>query len=180
MTDKELFVLLRGLLLQEGPKRGLAGFEFASRYQPTQQGIPKAKAIYMFVTTPKRRYGFRSVTHTPRVPPETGVSRREVQNMETTFQFSVTQPLDISVDGPTHGDTLNLVASVIQSPDFVSEIIKNGASVLRITQVRMANVINDYDQWEENPTFDLTLKHQDVFVDNVPEVVRFQFKLYPL
>ena len=80
----------------------------------------------------------------------------------------------------THSDTLNAIAGVMQSPDFQTLLIQNGASILRIADIRMGQVINDKDQWEENPTFDAVIKHDDVWIDGVQEAKTFEFHLYAL
>jgi hypothetical protein len=179
MRDMELYALMFGLLAQEGPKRDLVGYEFTQRYQPTQEGVSNAPTIYLFKVGGKR-YGFRSVKQIPKIAPAEGLTRIETQDRETTLQFSVTQPLNTDMAARTHSDTLNLVASVMQSPDFIKLMIQNKASILRITDVRMAQVINDKGQWEENPSFDAVIKHADVWIDGVEEAKTFEFRLYAI
>lgn len=179
MRDMELYALVFGLLAQECPKRGLAGYKFTQRYQPTQQGVSTAPTIYSTKIGDKR-YGYRSVRDVPKVAPEEGLTRIERQNKETTLQFSVVQPLDVSMNARTHSDTLNLVASVMQSPDFVKLLVQNDTSILRVTDVRLAQVINDKGQWEENPSFDAVIKHADVWIDGIPEAKTFEFRLYSI
>lgn len=180
MLDKQLYALVFGLLAQECPKRGLDRLLFSQRYQPTQEGIDDPTTIYMTKVGPDRRYGWRGVRNVPKVAPEVGMTRIERQDKETTLQFSVTQPLDISLTGRTHSDTLNIVAAVVQSPDYLKALIANKASVLRVTDIRMAQVINDKGQWEENPSFDAVFKHEDVFIDGIQQVTTFEFNLYAL
>lgn len=180
MRDMELFGLVFGLLAQEAPKRGLAGMEFTQRYQPTQQGINTGPTIYAFKVGPARRYGYRGVKQIPDLDAPNGMKRIETQAMETTLQFSVVQPIATAMNDLTHSDRLNAVAGVMQSPDFQKLLIVNGASILRITEVRTPQVINDYSQWEENPSFDAVFKHDDVWIDGVQEVKSFEFHLYAL
>lgn len=180
MRDKQLYALLFGLLAQEAPKRGLAGLEYTQRYQPTQEGIANGPTIYAYKVGPDRRYGYRGVKQIPKIEPAEGLTRIETQAMESTFQFSVVQPLNNDMNARTHSDTLNILAGVMQGPDFQTLLIANGASILRITDVRMAQVINDKGQWEENPSFDAVIKHDDVWIDGVEEAKTFEFRLYAL
>lgn len=179
MRDMQLYALLFGLLAQEAPKRGLVGLEFTQRYQPTQEGITDGPTIYAYKVGDKR-YAYRGVKQIPNVDSPTGMTRIETQAMETTLQFSVVQPLALNMGDRTHSDTLNMIAGVMQSPDFQTLLIQNKTSILRITDVRMAQVINDKGQWEENPTFDAVIKHEDVWIDGVEQVTTFEFHLYAL
>jgi hypothetical protein len=179
MRDMELFSLVFGLLAQEAPKRGLVGMEYTQRYQPTQEGINDGPTLYAFKVGAKR-YGYRGVKQIPDIDAPTGMKRIETQAMETTLQFSVVQPIATGMGDLTHSDRLNAVASVMQSPDFQKLLIANGASILRITEVRTPQVINDYSQWEENPSFDAVFKHDDVWIDGVQEAKTFEFRLYAL
>lgn len=179
MRDMELYALLFGLLAQECPKRALGGLQFAQRYQPTQEGVPDLPTIYATKIGDKR-YGFRSNQNIPKVAPEEGVTRIERQAKETTLQFSVTQPLNTDMSARTHSDTLNQVAGVLQSQDFVHLLIANEASILRVTDIRLTHFVNDKGQQEESPTFDAVIKHDDVWIDGVPEIKTFEFRFYAL
>jgi hypothetical protein len=177
MRDMELYALVNTLLAQECPKRGLAGMEYTQRYQPQQEGINDGPTIYTAKVADKR-YGFRGVKQVPDPNEPQDLIRTETQSVETTLQFSVVQPKATGMSDLTHSDRLNIVASVMQTPDFVKLLIQNGASILRITDVRLARVINDFNEWEENPSFDAVIKHNDVWIDGVQEVKSFEFNLY--
>lgn len=175
MRDNELFILVRQWLATAAPLRGIVGAEYILSFQPTQQGRPSQRAVRMFVVANKR-YGYRK-TVTVNGDGTGLMPRTETQAMETTLQFAVTQPLDLDDAALTHGDVLKTIAACLQSDDAVQFFIANGASVLRVGDVRGGYVINDRGQHEENPSFDIVIKHNDVFIDGVPQVHTFEFEI---
>ena len=178
MRDNELFILVRQWLATAAPLRSIVGAEYILSFQPMQQGRASQRAIRMFVVSNKR-YGYRKTVAVN--GDSLGLMpRTETQAMETTLQFAVTQPVDLDDGALTHGDVLKIVAACLQSDDAVQFFIANGASLLRVADVRGGYVINDRGQHEENPTFDITIKHNDVFIDGVPQVHTFEFQIIPL
>lgn len=175
MRDMELYVLLRTLLIAQAPLRNLVDVQYPNRYQPTQQGVPTARSIFLFKIGPDKRYGWRSVTHKT---VNDVIQRVERQSMETTIQFSASQPPTIDPAELTTSDVLNVAAGVMQSPDFVSALIINNASILRVTDIRNSHFKNDKDLWEENPSFDAVIKHEDVWIDGVPQIHTFEFNIH--
>lgn len=174
MRDNELFILTRQWLNTAAPLRDIAAL-YPLRFQPTQQGRATERAVMMHIVNYKR-IGQRKVVAVN----GDGLGlmpRTETQSMETTLQFSVTQPLDLDDDALTHGDVLNTIAGVLQSDDAIKFFIANGASLLRVGEVRGGYARNDRDQEEQNPTFDLTVKHNTVFVDGVPQITVFDFQV---
>lgn len=174
MLDNQLYTLLRQRLVDVAPLRGITTAQYLLRYQPLQQGRQNERTVYMSKVTDKR-YGSRQVEQEW----IGGVLRRtERQAMETTIQFNVTQPVAMLDTDLTHGDVLKTIAACLQSPDTQSFMVTNGASVLRVTDIRNAYWNNDRDQNEENPSFDIVIKHNDVFVDSVPYVTAFKFNVH--
>lgn len=177
MLDKQLCILVQNYLATAAPLRGLVNGDYMMRFQPLQQGRPDDRTVYMHKIS-DRRYGARTVSQ--RYIAGNIVTRRETQSMETTFQFSVTQPAALQDNELTHGDVLKIIAATLQSDDALRFLIANGASVLRVADIRTIYVTNDRNQHEEQPTFDLVLKHDDVFVDGQPFFNTFNFQALPV
>lgn len=174
MLDNQLYILMRQLLTTQAATRGLVDVEYPQRYQPTQQGRNTDRTVYMHCVAYKA-IGSASVTQ---VANGATMRRTETQSMETTLQFSVTQPPVMEANQLTHGDVLKIIRATVQSQDSQAFLVANGASVLRVGDIRNMFVINDQNRDEPNPTFDLVIKHNDVFVDGVPFINTFSFEVH--
>lgn len=173
MLDSQLYAMLTQYLVTAAPLRGVTNSQYLLRPQPAQQGRPDGRSVWMSKIS-DRRVGWRKMTHKWDGAAEV---RTEVQAMETTLQFSVTQPPMMDAGELSHGDVLKIVAGAIQSDDAQKFFIGAGASVLRVTDVRTIYPKNDRDQFEESPTFDVTFKHNDTFVDGVAVFDTFEFRV---
>lgn len=175
MLDRQLYILLIQTLAQLAPLRGVVDRAYLQRYQPTQQGRPDGPTIWMHKVGDKA-IGTARRTHTPAVSPS-GMLRREEQAMETTIQFSCTQPVDLAPDGYSHGDIIKAVRACLQSDEFISRTMPYGVSVLRVQDIRTTHYKNDLNEWEQSPTFDLVVKHTDVYLDTQPQITKFEFEI---
>lgn len=162
-------MLLQAEIVALAPLRGVESTSVMLRYQPTQQGRPTASTVWM-TKGPDRPFGTPLITYP-------GVDEREEQSRETTIQFSVTRPSSVKPADLTHGDILNRIRGVVQSRAFMRAILPAGASVLRVPEIRNVPYLNDLDEWEEGPAFDLIIKHSDVFVNSVPQISAYEFRL---
>lgn len=169
MRDNELFMLLQTEIVALAPLRGVTDSAVMLRYQPTQQGRPTGSTVWM-TKGPERPFGTPLITYP-------GINEREEQSMETTIQFSVTRPSALKPADLTHGDILKRIRGVVQSRAFMRAILPAGASVLRVPDIRNTPFLNDRDEWEEGPMFDLIVKHSDVFINSVPEFSAYEFRL---
>lgn len=174
MLELNLFNMLSVTLGEIAPLRGLTNTVWPLRYQANQQGRPDGRAVWM-----------DCILHKPRGWPAVkqhgilgqGLARTEVQAMETTIQFSVTQATATTLGDLTHTDVLTRVMRCVQSRPFMEKLLTHQASVLRVDQIRTPKMSNDKGNWEQNPSFDLVVKHEDVYVDGVPQFDSFEFRL---
>lgn len=178
MRENSIYAFLRQWLATETVRRGLPGpvpeaLNFMQRYQPLQQGRPSPRTVYWHNIN-NQRIGSALVTNTPT---DVGISRREVQSMALTLQFTCTQQVDLAADALTQGDVLNIVAASLQGQNAVAWFVERGLSVERVTQIRNVYFNNDRDQNEPNPSFDLVIKHNDIFVDGVPEISGYELDI---
>lgn len=173
MLDNQLYILLRQLLTVQAPPRGIDA-TYAQRYQPTQQGRDTDRTVLFFKVADKA-VGSAQV-ETQYISGDT-TQRTETQSMESTIQFSVIQPPAMADDDLTHDDVLKAIRATLQSQDAQRFLVANGASVLRVSNMRNPFMVNDRGQFEPNPSFDLIVKHNDVFVDGVQVIDSFTFKI---
>lgn len=176
MRENSIYAFLRQWLVAETARRGLPQVPppgFMQRFQPIQQGRPNNRTVYWHKLN-DRRIGTAHVTNTPT---DAGIVRREVQSMSTTLQLTCTQPVDIAADALTQADVLGIVAASLQGQNAVAWFIERGLSVERVTDIRTIYVNNDRDQNEPSPSFDITLKHNDIFVDDVPQINEYELRI---
>lgn len=178
MRENTIYTALRQWLSTEVVRRGVPGpvpdaLNFMTRYQPLQQGRPNPRTVYWHLIA-NQRIGSAQVTTTGS---GLNIVRREEQSMAMTLQFTCTQPVDLAADALTQGDVLNIVAASLQGQSAVAWFMERGLSFERITQIRNVYVNNDRDQNEPNPSFDVVIKHTDVFVDDVPEVTDYELRI---
>lgn len=176
MLDNQLYQMLRQCLIDQAPLRGITDSAYVLRYQPTQQGRASDRSVYMFKIADKR-YGYRKATYVQTVD---GLQQGEEQAIESTIQFSVTQPQAIQDNELTHADVLKTIAACVQSPTFIAALLPFEASVLRVQDIRNTPFNNDRDQWEENPSFDLVVKHSDKYVSDQRIISAFEFRVIPV
>lgn len=174
MLDNQMYILLRQLLTVQAPLRGVGDVIYPQRYQPTQQGRNTERTVMMHKIND---VAIGSAKVEQKFVAGQVIRRTETQSMEATFQFTVTQPPTMEVDELTHDDVLKMIRATLQSQDAQAFLIANGASVLRVREVRNPFFINDRGQFEPNPSFDLVLKHNDIYVDGVPFVNTFTFEV---
>lgn len=168
MRESLIYQKVRSWLMQECPKRGLPAAAFMERFQPLHQGRPDGLTVYWHKVT-GYRVGSAQVEYDGS---GAALVRTETQSMRLTLQFTCTQPVDISADALTQGDVLAIVAASLQGQDAVAYFVSQGLSVERVTEIRNIYVNNDRDQNEPNPSFDIAIKHNDVYVDGPPQVDR--------
>lgn len=173
MLDNQLFMLLQTEIVDRAPLRGVTDSAVMLRYQPTQQGRPTGSTVWM-TKGPERPFGTPLITYPQGLA---GIEEREEQSMETTIQFSVTRPSALKPSDLTHGDILRRIRGVVQSRAFMRSILEAGASVLRVPEIRNTPFENDRGEWEQGPMFDLIVKHTDVFVNSIPQISKYEFRL---
>lgn len=173
MTDKELFKLFRltlaGLLVDQGvPVPVVKG------YAPTKQGR-EPHAVYFFpIAEPARGWQGRKYVYDE---PNSQLVTEENQVFEMTLQIQGFAP---EVDGmtvATAGDLTKLARMLIVSNGFTRPLAALGVTVQQPTGVRSIFFTNDYEQYEPNPSFDVTVSYNRTITQNTPAVDRLQFDL---
>lgn len=179
MLESQLQILLRNVLIAGLAARGVTA-QVKSAAQPTQQGTPTAPTIFM-VRFGGKRYG--SPTKTNYIDPVTqALMYSESEIFETTYQISALIRVDPSAD-PAAPNTLDLVKTagdILQSRTAQDTLTANDVGVLRITDISTSFFDDDRDQFEENPTFKVTLRHSNVFATPANTVDLINGGIFPI
>ena len=177
MNDKQLAALFMAQLLPAiQAASGLAGVKLARNFQPWQQGANSSPYAYFYKVgdhrhgSPQRKDVFdaqaNAFTHT------------EIQQYESTYQFSAWVPQDPKdVTGLTESDILNVVSGIMQSDALLAAFRAQGVGILRVTDVRNPYIVDDHDQFEAVPSFDVTLTHKRTSVSTIPAVAAYDLNL---
>jgi hypothetical protein len=174
MNDKQLAALIMAQILPAmQATSGLSAVKLARSFQSRQQGASTTAYAYFFKIG-DHRYG--SPARTDVFNPLTNLfTHTETQVCETTYQFSAWVPQDpTNVNALTESDILNTVSGIIQSDAILAAFQAQGVGILRVTDVRNPYIVDDHDQFEAVPSFDVTMTHKRTRVSTTPAVVAYE------
>lgn len=169
MTDNQLFILVRDLLLAQMPARGLNGWRVARKFQPLQQGANRAPTVYLF-KLPDHRHGSPQRKYVWNVA-NGSMDATESQQMESSFQVSIHMDEDIAPDALTPNDAANAVAAIMQSDAGLAALRAANVGILRIGAVLNPYNVDDANRFEANSSFDFVLTHRREFTFVTPHAV---------
>jgi hypothetical protein len=186
MTDSEIvrvwFDLLdKGLKAQSAVNAIYSSIEIIRAYQPTKQGIEPDAAVY-FQKITDVRYGFQS--RSTSTSSNGDLVKTESQLYESTYQFTAYMketPVTSSPPYPapiTASDIANTAAMILQGYDAIEELAKIGAGILRVGDVRMPYFVNDRDNFEGMPNFDITISYSRKLQTVIPSAKTAEYKIY--
>lgn len=174
MNDKQLAALfMKQLFPRMQATADLAGVKLARNYQSRQQGANTAPYVYFFKIgdhrhgSPKRKevWDVQAGTFT----------HSELQQYETTYQFSAWIPqTPEDVTSLTESDILNIVSGIMQSDSLIAAFQAAEVGILRVTDVRNPYIVDDRDQFEAVPSFDVVLTHKRQSASTIPAVVTYE------
>lgn len=177
MNDRQLAELFMAELLPRvQAAQGLQAVKMARNFQNRQHGANVAPYVYFF------KIGDRRHGHPQRKDVWDAQTERfdhtETQVYETTFQFSawVPQP-DNDPAALSESDVLNVVSCIIQGEAVLAAFEAQGVGVLRVTEVRNPQIVDERDQFAAVPTFDVTLTHKRTLVSTLPAVATIEANL---
>ncbi len=156
MTDNQLIALLIQVLSQGLIDDGYSGVGVIQAFQPTQQGVNIAPAIYLsksgdyWYGTKQSDYVFD--------PLEQLYTVAEIQRIETTFKIqalAIQNP--VTPDAYTASDLVNEAGSILRSQTTIDVLRQQGIGLLRSTEVSNAYDLDDKDQFEAAPAFNIIL-----------------------
>lgn len=174
MNDKQIAALFMAQLLPTMQAvTDLAGVKLKRNFQARQHGADSTAYVY-FVKIGDRRYGHPERRDVWNVQTEV-FDHVEIQQYESTYQFSAWVPqTPQDVTSLSESDILNTVSGIIQSDSILAAFQAQEVGILRVTEVRNPYIVDDRDQFEAIPSFDVILTHKRQLAITLPAVVAYE------
>lgn len=176
MLENDLYSLVRATLLA-GLTGTYAGTIVRPIYQPLTIGTPSTPQITMQNVLPGKRYGAlgRNV-----VQPSSGTGdmvNQQTQWWETTLQIGATarrnpETVDF-LTLPSAVDICKRASDILQGDAGLAALAVQRVRPLRITDIRNVQFVNESDQYEAMPSFDITFVYPQVIDSTTPPVDRY-------
>lgn len=160
MGENELLALVRATIMAELP-----GVDVRQMQNPVTVGVPSPPTIFMQTIIPARRVGWVGRRDIVRMP-DANMVHQEIQWLETTLQISALarrDPADPTyLNQPSAADLCRSAADILQGDRGLAQLAGGRVRPLRVTEVRTVYFVNDSDQYEANPSFDVVLIHVQI------------------
>jgi hypothetical protein len=162
MTDNQMMIALIAELNKQLTDYGITNFEVCRSQQPTTQHVGADKDDYI-----KTRVFLYSITN-----PSIGKSwaykgdisnfeREDTQHKSKSIQISVVHYFDYEdINALTPEDMANLVHDLIDSIDSIKSLREDGVYLESAGGVRPVFMLNDKDNTESLPNFDIVVNYQ--------------------
>lgn len=179
MPQNDLFALVRAALLAGLDARfGAGAVEVRQVFQPQQIGMPSGPAVTMQPIM-RRRIGALRRKYVPgadvQADPMVGIS---TQWWETTLQLGAMARRDPNDPAyltlPTAMDICSAASDILQGDEGLAALAVQRVRPLRITEVRNLQWLNESDQYQTMPNFDIVLSHPETIENATPPVVTFE------
>jgi len=167
MRENDLFILVRSTLLA-GLAGDFAGVEVQKAFQPDTAGAPQAPSLFMQNIGTYRDGAMRrtEILGTP------DFTHRETQWWRTTLQIGAMarlKPEDLV--SPTAMDIAKRASDILQGDNGLAMLAAQRVRPLRVTTIRNVQFVNESDQYEQAPSFDIVLSHVEITDTTTPPVV---------
>lgn len=174
MRDKQLNILIVAQLLPRMQAMAeLANVKLARNFQQRQQAASTEPYVYFFKLG-DHKHGSPKRKDTLDIP-SGEFTHAEYQVYETSYQFSAWIPqTPADTTSLTESDILNVVSGIMQSDSFLAAFQAEEVGILRVTDVRNPYIVDDRDQFEAIPSFDVVLTHKRQLVSTLPAVVTYE------
>lgn len=180
MQSNALATLLRNTLLAGLADKGelYEDVQVKQVFQPLTVGIPSPPQITMqFVGS--YRVGALGRKYTPDpVNPDDPMTGRMLQWWNTTVQIGCTarrnpeSPDFLTL--PSAMDICKAASDILQSDKGLTALAAQDVRPLRIADIRLIQWVNESDQYEAWPIFDMTVVYPEVLLTTTPPVVTFE------
>ena len=156
MNDNVVFKAIRDIIITGMVDDNVL---VVAKQQPSPQGVPSGPTIF-FEKLFDHRYGWPKMDYVSLngLPP---YAEQVTQKYEMTLQISA-----LSVQDPktptqmTASDLVSKVAMIFTSRTMIGQLLAQGLSVLRSTEVRNIYFTDDRDRQEAHPSFDLVITYE--------------------
>lgn len=165
MLEQALIALVRTTLLAELP----GGTKVLQKNNPVSVGASSTPTVYIETIIPGQRVGW--LGRQDRNTDTDDMTHEELQWLETTLQISALVTL---VDGqPSAADLCQQAADILQGDAGLAALAVARVRPLRVTTSRTVQIVNDRQQFEANPSFDIVLQHVQIRSSVTPPVAAF-------
>lgn len=172
MLENDLHALVRSTLLAS-----LVGVKVKRLFQPTTVGVASDPTIYVQTIIAGRRVGAPGRTDRPGAGEDDPMMHTERQWWETTFQISATARRDPADPNfmtlPSASDIAKEASDILQSDKGLAALAAQRVRPLRVTDIRNVYIVNESDQYEANPSFDIVLSYMQIRESVTPPAVQF-------
>jgi hypothetical protein len=149
-----------------------AGIEAVKAFQPRQQGAQITPTVYVNLEDPKR-IGF------PKRESKWDAQSQlmmhvQGQRMESTYHIEALVPQSpADYTGMTEADVLNVACFILQSDAAIATLASLNVGLLRVTQLRSNYIVDDKEQNENVPFFEITFSHRVEVTLTAPTIDEF-------
>jgi hypothetical protein len=177
MNENELSINLRKALVDGLVARGITGVQVRQGYQPQRQSTPLTPSLSFFKLM-DYRYGYNRRESRFDLD-EQKMINVEKQVMETTFQITALVKRNTEdTEQMTAPDLVNEAAMILSSEASLELFRAEKIGITRITDVKNTFFLDDKDQNEPSPSFDVTFTYTKVRQTEVPFVVTTDYAIY--
>ncbi len=127
-------------------------------YQPTREGVTSIPSIYIFKVAPDVPYGMPTYQNVYN-PEEQITYEVFIQRYTSTFQFSARVLQNASNIKYTASDLVNMVRIVLLQSSSIATLKENGLEILKPGSSNNPFYLDDRNQFEGAPSFDLEFTH---------------------
>lgn len=176
MKQKELIALVRGQIVAGLARYGITDLPVKQGYQPVTQGrVTRCVYFWMLPTTPIGEQSRSYATN----PTTLQLQQTETQNLATSFQIGALIPDDPTDDAQqTAMDITILCHQIVKSQPFIRAMTAANAGIRDVTTIRNPQFVNEFDQFEYNPSFDFTVTHKQSIMQLTDSIDAMEFNLY--
>jgi len=159
MNDKALRAAIRAALVDCLAHAGVTDLPVIAGNQPSVAQGREPRAVYFWsVSDTPRGWQGRTLKTNPSTFQLETVETQFVQTMFQVNVFTPDDPEDTTSD--TAKDLCNLVRMLVQSNRFTEAMTAVGIGVQTPSPIRAPFFVNDFDQYEQNPSFDFTVSRK--------------------
>lgn len=172
MQQLELWTYLNATLTTGlNAQYGVGEVDVAAIYQPQQIGVPSVPTV-TYQSVLERLYGAMRRTYDPGPAPTDPMTGRMTQWWESTLQIGAMARRDPQdpdfMTLPTAMDICKMAAYILQSDEGLSALAVHRVRPLKISSIRNLQWLNESDQYETMPSFDLVLVYPQTIVTTTP------------
>lgn len=178
MRQLEVWTLLNVTLTAGLAERyGADAVNVEAIYQPQQIGTPSQPTV-TYQSILEQRYGHMRRAYLPGPVPTDPMTGLMTQWWESTLQIGAMARRDPQdpdfMTLPTAMDICKAASDILQSDTGLAALAAQGVRPLRITSIRNLQWLNESDQFEAMPNFDLVLVYPQTLETATPPALTFE------